>query len=262
MPDDQGQQRYLFPKWINYLLPLIVIGGIGGAAYVPVVLGYGWSAKTLNVNYAPEQPVPYSHALHVGQLGLDCRYCHTTVDRAAFAAIPPTQTCINCHAPGFQVDPQTGKFVLNDAGQPEPLATAATNGIRKTSEKLVPLWASYFSGKPVQWTKVNDVADYVYFNHAAHVNKGVSCVSCHGRVDKMEVVTTAQPLSMSWCLTCHRDPAANLRPIERVYDLGWTPTPNAGETVAQAQRRIGTELMRRYQVRDVTYMTSCSTCHR
>ena len=262
MPDDQGQQRFVFPKWINFLLPLIVIGGVGGAAYVPVVVGYGFSAKTLVVNYAPEQPIPYSHALHVDKLGLDCRYCHTTVDQAAFAAVPPTETCINCHSPGFEINPQTGKFVLNESGLPKALTGTATNGVRKTSEKLQPLWASYFSGNPVEWIKVHDVADYVYFNHAAHVNKGVSCVSCHGRVDKMEVVTTVTPLSMSWCLDCHRDPAPNLRPADQVYDMAWEPTPQPDESVNQASRRIGMELMRRYDIRDVTYMTSCSTCHR
>ena len=172
MANDQSlPKKFVFPRWVNYLLPLIVVSAVGGGAFAPVVVGLGFSANTLNVGYAPEQPIPYSHALHVGELGLDCRYCHTTVDDASFAAIPPTETCMNCHAT-----------------------------VKTDSARLAPLYESYETGKPIEWVKVHDLPDYVYFNHSAHVNKGVSCVSCHGRVDKMEVVYQAQPLSMAWCL--------------------------------------------------------------
>jgi len=121
------------------------------------------------VGYQPVQPVPYSHALHVGQLGIDCRYCHNTVEVAAQAAIPPTQTCMNCHAK-----------------------------IRAQSPKLLPVRESYATGMPVHWMRVHDLPDFVYFNHSAHVRRGVSCVECHGRVDKMEVVYQQEPLSMGW----------------------------------------------------------------
>lgn len=238
MSEDQGNKRFVFPRWTNYLLPLLVIGAVGGAAYTPVLVTYGLSARTLNQNYAPKQPVPYSHALHVGELGIDCRYCHTTVDKAAFAAIPPTETCINCHNPGDG------------------------NGIRKNSTKLKPVYESYVTGKPIEWVKVHQLPDYAYFNHEAHVTKGVSCVSCHDRVDKMEVVYTAAPMSMSWCLDCHREPEKHLRPLDKVYDLAWKPTPMEGETIEQAQLRVGRQLKEQYGIHNVAYMTSCSTCHR
>ena len=178
MSNDQTRSdKFVFPRWANYLLPAIVVLAAGGGAVVPAIVGLAFSANTLNVGYAPVQPVPYSHALHVGELGLDCRYCHTTVEDTSFAALPPTQTCMNCH----------------------------TN-IRSTSPLLEPVFKSNQTGEPVPWVKVHDLPDYVYFNHSAHVDKGVSCVSCHGRIDKMRVVRQAKPLSMGWCLDCHRAP--------------------------------------------------------
>ncbi len=153
--------------------------------------GWGSPRRATDVGYAPEQPVPYSHALHAGQLGIDCRYCHNTVETAAHAAVPPTQTCMNCHA-----------------------------AIRKESEKLIPVRASYATGMPIPWVRVHDLPDYVYFNHSAHVRRGVGCVSCHGRVDTMEVVYQAEPLSMGWCLDCHRNPERHLRPVEFVTEHG------------------------------------------
>ena len=137
----------------------------------------------------PVQPVPYSHALHAGKLGIDCRYCHTTVEKANFAAIPPTETCMNCH----------------------------TN-IRTQSEALEPIRESWATGKPVEWIKIHDLPHYVYFSHQAHVTHGVGCIECHGRIDQMERVYQAKPLSMGWCLECHRDPGPHLRPEERGGD--------------------------------------------
>jgi hypothetical protein len=218
-------KRFVFPRWANYLLPAIVIAVVGGGVYVPLVVGLGLSAQTLNVGYEPEQPVPYSHALHVGELGLDCRYCHTTVETADFAALPPTQTCMNCHTK-----------------------------IKADSPRLQLVRDSNQSGTPVEWVKVHDLPDYVYFNHAAHVNKGVSCVSCHGRVDKMEVVHQVQPLSMGWCLECHRAPEKNLRPVEYVTQLDWQPSED--------QLTLGRRLKKEYNIRDSEYLTSCSTFHR
>ncbi|HZZ42993.1 MAG TPA: cytochrome c3 family protein [Tepidisphaeraceae bacterium] len=220
-----SSSKYMFPRWANYLLPGIIIAVVGGALYVPLLFGFGGSAKTLAVGYQPIQPVPYSHALHAGKLGIDCRYCHYTVERAAFAAIPPTQVCMNCH----------------------------TN-IKTESEKLKPIRDSWISGKPVTWTKVHDLPDYVYFNHSAHVNHGVGCVTCHGRIDQMEVVQQAKPLSMSWCLECHREPEKFIRPKDQITNMDYKP---AGDQIA-----IGLELKQKYGIHDAIYMQSCYTCHR
>jgi hypothetical protein len=234
-------KTYLFPRWANYLLPILIIMILGGAVYVPVFINYGMGAPALKVGYQPMQPVPFSHELHAGKLGMDCRYCHTTVDRAAFAAIPATEVCINCHNP--QQDPMV-------------------SGIWKELPSLEKVHESYATGEPIEWVKVHQLADYAYFDHAAHVNKGVSCVSCHGRIDRMAVVETVEPLSMSWCLDCHRNPEQHLRPVEEVYNLAWKPEPLEGESLADAQRRIGLELKDKYNIHDRAYMTACSTCHR
>jgi hypothetical protein len=185
---------------------------------------YGASPKTTDVGYAPKQPVPYSHALHAGELGLDCKYCHTTVDKASFAAIPPTETCMNCH-----------------------------QRIHVASPKLEPVRASFASGQPVAWTKVHDLPDYAYFNHSAHVAKGVGCVSCHGRVDTMEVVTQRETLSMGWCLDCHREPGRALRPAEEVTNMAYEPPPGL------TQLARGAELRNEHNINPPT---DCSTCHR
>lgn len=231
---DEHPSKFIFPRWVNYLLPALVIGVVGGAVYVPTLGYFALNPDTLNVNYQPEQPVKYSHALHVGQLGLDCRYCHTTVEDAPFAAIPPTQTCINCHNP-----------------------SQSAMGVKKTSPLLAPVHESYATGKPIEWVKVHDLPDYVYFNHSAHVNNGIGCVSCHGRVDTMgeEGVHQVEPLSMAWCLDCHRSPEQHLRPREEVTNMTWTPP--GGDQLA-----LGLELKEKYQIRDARYMQACSTCHR
>ncbi|HZL34799.1 MAG TPA: cytochrome c3 family protein [Tepidisphaeraceae bacterium] len=219
--------RFVFPRWANYLLPVVVIGTIGGGVYLPVLFGFGASPKTMSQGYRPIQPVPYSHALHVGKLGLDCRYCHNTVEKTAFAALPATQTCMNCH----------------------------TN-IKAKSEALQPIRDSWATGKPMRWTKVHDLPDFVYFNHSAHVNHGVGCIECHGRIDRMQVVEQAKPLSMGWCLECHRDPGPHLRPRDvAVTNMDWTRDE-------KNPRQSPAALVREYGIRDVTYMQSCYTCHR
>ena len=222
MMEESSNHHYLFPKWTNLLRPAVALGALGGLIYVVVIVWFGFSPKTTAVGYQPEQPVPYSHALHVGQLGLDCRYCHNTVERAAFAAIPPTQTCMNCHSM-----------------------------IRKTSEKLTPIFSSYATGMPVEWIKVHDLADYVYFNHSAHVRRGIGCVSCHGRIDTMEVVRQVEPLSMGWCLNCHRNPEKYLRPQEFITQLDWVPEED--------QLVLGRRLRETYNINPPQ---DCYTCHR
>lgn len=207
---------------------MLIILGIGGITYTPVLLGLAFDPQTTDVGYAPIQPVPFSHALHAGKLGMDCRYCHNTVEEAAFAAIPATATCMNCH----------------------------TN-ILPDSPRLAKVRESFSTGKPMDWVKIHDLPDFVTFNHAIHVNMGVGCVTCHGRIDKMEVVTQAKTLSMSWCLDCHRAPEKNLRPRDQVTNMTWDPVKDANKD----QLTLGLELKQKYNIRNIAYMTSCSTCH-
>lgn len=215
----------IFPKWVDSLRPVLGASLLFGLpVFVIVLVWLGGSPKTLQVGYMPDQPVPYSHALHAGELGIDCRYCHNTVENAAHAAIPPTQTCMNCHAK-----------------------------IRTESPKLAPVRASYASGTAVEWVRIHDLPDYVYFNHSAHVTRGIGCVECHDRVDTMEVVYQANPLSMGWCLDCHRNPNSRIRPKEFVTDMDWEPS--AGET----REALGTRLRQEYGINP---SEDCSTCHR
>ncbi len=257
--------KYVFPKTCNLLLPILLLMVIGGATYVPIVVGLGASPENTDVGYQPVQPVPYSHALHVGKLGLDCKYCHTTVDKAGFAAVPPTQTCMNCHT--------NVRATIPNPTNP---------GVQIPNPKLAPVFDSWKTGKSVEWVKVHDLPDYAYFNHSAHINKGVSCIECHGRIDHMDEsgVFQAKNLSMGFCVDCHRNPQKVLRPKDQVTNLGWTPadlakaepgtesakiynelmTENKTDTITQDL--LGTFLMKKYMIRDHQFMTSCSTCHR
>lgn len=215
----------LFPKSANRLplqiiVYLFVVGGIATAA-----ITYYATPKYSRVGYAPVQPVPYSHALHVDQLGLDCRYCHSTVDKSEHAAVPTAQTCMNCHSQ-----------------------------VKKDSPLLAPVRASYETGLPVEWVRVHEMPDFVFFNHAVHVNRGISCVSCHGRVDQMEVVQHAQPLSMAFCLDCHRNPETALRPVDQVTNLGYEAPGGEDGQVEQGQKFVHDW--------NVMPPQSCSGCHR
>jgi len=227
MTDGGRNSLLVFPRWANYALPVIALAAFGGMMYVPTLITLGASPRTTAVGYSPKQPIPYSHKLHVGQLGMDCRYCHFTVEKTAFAAIPPTQVCMNCHTK-----------------------------IRPNSTALAPLRESWETGKPVEWVKIHDLPDYAYFNHSAHVNHGVGCASCHGRIDEMDQVYQAKPLSMGWCLDCHRKPELNLRPLDQVTNLAWKPDPDVDP------EQYGLDLKKKYGIHDMAYMTSCSTCHR
>ncbi|MEW6051544.1 MAG: cytochrome c3 family protein [Candidatus Zixiibacteriota bacterium] len=212
----------IFPKWFNDLPPLIA----GGVVLLVVgVTGFFWyygSPRYTDVGYRPTQPVPYSHKLHAGDLGIDCRYCHSSIERSAKANVPATSVCMNCH-----------KLVL-----PE-------------SEKLLPIRESYASGIPMQWVKVHKLPDYAYFNHSAHVNAGVGCISCHSNVAEMDVVQQKEPLSMSWCLDCHRNPAPNLRPVSEVTNMYWVAPKDQLEQAARMIRE-----------RKIEPPTDCSGCHR
>lgn len=197
------------------VLALVLAGGAGLFAYVS-------HPRTLDTGYSPVQPVPYSHKLHAGNLGMDCYYCHSTVYRAAFAAVPATETCMNCHV---RVKPQ--------------------------SPVLQKVRDSYASGEPIPWVKIHNLPSYVYFNHSAHVTAGVSCVSCHGRIDQMVEVKQVQPLNMGWCLECHRNPAPNIRPVEYVTKLDWTPDRDPAQ--------IGREIV---AAKHINPPVNCSGCHR
>jgi hypothetical protein len=182
----------LFRRSLNHL-PFALAVGVGGVgAGVTVGTWYYFSPKNLQVGYAPEQPIPYSHKLHVDELGIDCRYCHANVERSAEAMIPPTQTCMGCHAV-----------------------------VKPDSPKLAALRDSWKSGNPVPWIRVHELPDHAYFDHSAHLSAGVGCVSCHGRIDQMEVVRLDTPLAMAWCLECHRDPVPNLRPNGELTNMSW-----------------------------------------
>jgi len=214
----------IFPKSANRLplqivIYLFVLGGIATAA-----VDYYMTPKYTRVGYTPVQPVPFSHALHAGQLGIDCRYCHSDVERSGHSNVPTAQTCMNCHSQ-----------------------------VKANSPLLAVVRRSYETGEPVPWVWIHLTPDYVYFNHAIHVNRGVSCVECHGRVDQMDVVTHAKPLSMGFCLDCHRDPQDHLRPNAEVTNLAWT-APSA-----QAQTAMGRQFVHDWNVRPPQ---SCSGCHR
>ncbi|MEM8680249.1 MAG: cytochrome c3 family protein, partial [Planctomycetota bacterium] len=197
--------RFTFPKWTNRIVPLAALLLAAGSTYTLVIGAYATAPTTTNVGYSPAQPVPFSHKVHVGQLKMDCRYCHSTVDQAAHAAVPATQTCINCHS----------------AANPD--GSVANSAVHTQSAKLLAVRESQATGDPIEWQRVHDLPDYVYFDHSVHVNRGVSCVSCHGRVDKMDQVYQAMPLTMSWCLDCHRNPEPHLRPQEYITQLDWEP---------------------------------------
>ena len=216
----------IFPKSANYWAKANIIG-IGFA-----VVGLGWLLLVIQrsdfvtaANNFIEQPVQFSHQHHVGGVGIDCRYCHTSVEVSASAGIPPTKTCINCHSQ-----------------------------IWVTSPYLEPVRASFRDDKPLQWVRVHDLPDFVYFNHSIHVAKGVGCETCHGRVDRMPLMYQEASLQMEWCLACHRDPAPFLRPTEEMTTMGYRPAGN--------QREIGRQLMARYKISNAEHMTSCSVCHR
>ncbi len=220
-----GRYHYVFPRWSNALLPALLLVGPVVPLYVVFLVAYGFSPVTTDVGYEPVQPVPFSHRIHAGQLGMDCRYCHNTVERAAKAAIPPTQTCFNCHTQ-----------------------------IHKHSPNLKPLWESYETGNPMQWVRVHDLPDYAYFSHTAHVTRGVSCVECHGRSDKMDVVYQHETLSMGWCLQCHRDPEARVRDPALVTNLAW-----GFDREEEERREDGHKWIELNQLKP---SENCSTCHR
>ena len=216
----------IFHRATNPLSKASIFGGVFIIAAIIYVFDLLYKGPYVNeVSVIREQPVPFSHKHHVKELGLDCRYCHTSVETSAFAGIPPTHTCMSCHSQ-----------------------------IWASSPMLEPVRASLALNKPLVWTRVHDLPDFVYFHHAIHVQKGVGCVSCHGRVDKMPLTWKEEPMTMSWCLDCHRHPERQLRDKSEVFlmDLALS---------ASQQMEKGRELVKKNHV-EVDRLTNCSVCHR
>jgi hypothetical protein len=219
----------IFPKWTNRLPAQIAVSAVllGSAAVAGV--WYYFTPKYTRVGYQPIQPVAFSHAIHVDQVGMDCRYCHSAVEKSWYSNIPTATLCMNCH-----------------------------NQVLRDSPKLELVRESAATGRPIPWIQVHKVPDYVYFNHSVHVNRGVSCVECHSQINLMDEVRHAQPLSMSFCLACHRDPAAKLRPPDKITDLNWVWSEDPAKA-ADMQKLNGPKFVHDWKVES---LTSCSACHR
>jgi hypothetical protein len=196
---------------------VFILAGFGGLASLAIR-----SPFFTQVNVAREQPVPFSHKHHVAGLGLDCRFCHTSVEESSFAGIPPTKTCMGCHSQ-----------------------------IWADSPMLEPVRASFRNDQSLEWTRVHKVADFVFFNHSIHVKKGIGCSTCHGQVDQMPLVRKTQTLLMEWCLDCHRQPEKYVRPRDQVFNMAWQPPANQLEEGRKLKQQYG-----------ITGFTNCSTCHR
>ena len=213
----------IFRRSANTLSKVSIFGLlslVGGLVLLAIVLSR--SSYVTRQQIFVEQPLQFSHMHHVTDDGIDCRYCHTSVETSSFAGIPPTKTCMNCHAVLFA-----------------------------NASFLEPVRASFRDNRPLRWVRVHDLPDFVYFNHSIHIKKGVGCETCHGRIDQMPLTYQQNSLLMEWCIDCHRNPAPNLRPREEITTMGYRP--------AKDQAELGPELMKAYNVNP---STSCSTCHR
>ena len=202
---------------LSIVAVLAFLGFLGAVITMLYVSGY----HTGQSEYI-EQPIQFSHAHHAGGMGIDCRYCHTSVEESAFANIPPTKTCMNCHSQLFSTEPI-----------------------------LEPVRASFRDDKPLHWVRVHDLPDFVYFNHSIHIKKGMGCETCHGRIDQMQGIRQVSSLQMEWCLDCHRNPERYVRPRDKVFSVDYVPPPD--------QLELGKRLVAEYHIQK---LTSCSTCHR
>ena len=216
----------LFPRWSDSALrATVALLVCGAAALVIAPMVYVRTPFSERRGFPIDQPVQFDHRHHARDDGIDCRFCHSTVESGASAGLPATETCMGCHAQ-----------------------------VWRSSPMLEPVRRAYFSGQPIRWRRVHRLPDFVYFDHSIHVAKGVGCAECHGRVDEMPYVEQVAPLTMAWCLDCHRDPAPRLRPRAKVTDLGWRPPKAEGE-----RRALAAELAAAGQVQS---FTNCTTCHR
>lgn len=214
----------IFHPRANPLVPVVLVGvALGLLAAAALAIAFGSSPYATGAGYVPEQPVPFSHEHHVSGLGIDCRYCHDTVEESSFAGVPSTQTCMTCHSQ-----------------------------IWTNAEMLAPVRQSLANDQPIAWVRVHDLPDFVYFDHRSHVDSGVGCESCHGRVDTMPLMRQAAPLTMQWCLDCHTDPGRNLRPPGEIVDMGFDKEP---------EDPTGNALMQHYGI-EPGRLIECTTCHR
>jgi hypothetical protein len=213
-----------FPKWTNQLPRNIIIGALLVGTAVTAGVTYYFTPKYTRVGYEPIQPVAFPHSVHVAQLGLDCRYCHNGVEKSWYSNIPATSVCLNCH-----------------------------NQVLKDDDRLAMVRDSAATGKPIPWVQIHKLPDYAYFNHSVHVNRGVSCVECHGQINHMDEVYHAKPLSMSFCLDCHRDPVMHIRPLDKITDLDWKAADE------DTQRANGQKFVHDWKIQS---LQNCSTCHR
>ncbi|MCA9523393.1 MAG: cytochrome c3 family protein [Myxococcales bacterium] len=212
----------IFPSWTNKLphaigvgLPVVALAAIAGVWYF-------FSPEFTDVGYRPKQPIAYSHKVHAGDLGLDCRFCHNTIERGFYAAVPPAETCMLCHTT-----------------------------VRKERPTLTPLRLAFKQDKPIKWVRVHMLPDYAFFNHRVHLAAGVGCISCHGRVDTMDVVEQKKSLSMGFCLDCHRNPTPNLRPVSQITNMRWDAKIANYDPKTDPHRK-----------RTVEPPLHCSGCHR
>ena len=216
----------IFHRSTNTLSKVSIFGALFIlAASLWVLAGINRSSYVTQAYVARAQPVQFSHKHHVSDDGIDCRYCHTTAETGAVAGLPPTKTCMNCHSQLFADSPY-----------------------------LEPVRESWRTGKPIQWTRVHDLPDFAYFDHSIHINKGVGCSTCHGRVDQMPLMWQVASLQMEWCLECHRQPERFIRPRREIFNMEWQPPPN--------QLEEGSKLKAEYKIQNPGVLTSCSTCHR
>ena len=225
----------IFSQQASQIVYLVLYGLLALVLVVPIAWVTVDRAPWVTGQYvALDQPVPFSHAHHVGEVGLDCRYCHSTVETSAYAGMPPISTCMTCHSQLFTDQPM-----------------------------LRPLVRSWQTHVPLQWNRVNQLPDFVYFNHSIHVRQGVGCETCHGRVDRMPLMVQKSSLQMEWCLDCHRDPAPNLRPRDQITLMGYVPgaAPPPPTLTADGSRvyHVGGDTI---TIGSVEHMTSCSVCHR
>ena len=219
MPPVFPPRSNTFARLSLLVIPLVLAVFVGAAVW------YAHSPAVNKVGVNIPQPVAFPHSIHTSVVGLDCRYCHSSVDKSSFAGIPPTQTCMSCHSM-----------------------------VKMDSALLEPVRQSWETGQPITWNRVNDVPDFVYFNHQIHVKKGVGCETCHGRVDQMGTAVKAETLYMAWCLDCHREPEKFIRPVDQVYTMGYTPSED--------QQIIGARLVEEYNLLPTQQLMNCSTCHR
>lgn len=218
MPQIFGRSADTVARAVLLAMIIMPIAAIG-IAYAVM-----WSPYITRENSTIEQPVPFSHEHHVGQLGLDCRYCHSSVERSPIASLPPTHTCMTCHSELFT-----------------------------SAAMLAPVRESFAEGKPIHWNRVYQLPDYVYFDHLVHITKGIGCTTCHGQVQTMPLIRQAASLRMAWCLDCHRDPTRHLRPQSKIFSTDWRPPNNHDEE--------GRRLLVEYHIRP-EHLTDCSVCHR